>query len=154
MHDVLSLVTGDMSRHVVEVKLPGQEASSPLVLIEVGAKAKMVDVLAETYGDEFTDFHRKLAEKIYGTKEDDLVFGVFFKDQEMVFAFSRYLADYGQGTKTVNFKDLDEVLVEKIPSDSTAPSPPGSPVPVRPRPPLGGGSMVVIYALVEKPTQS
>lgn len=154
MHDVLSLVTGDMSRHVVEVKLPGQEASSALVLIEVGAKAKMVDVLAETYSDEFTDFHRKLAEKIYGTKEDDLVFGVFFKDQEMVFAFSRDLADYGQGTKTVNFKDLDEVLVEKISSDSTAPSPPASPVPVRPRPPLAGGSMVVRYALVEKPIQS
>jgi hypothetical protein len=153
MHDVLSLVTGDMSRHIVQVKLPGQEVTRPMVLIEVGAKTKMVDVIAETYGDAFTDFHRKLAEKIYGTKETDLVFGVFFEDKKMVFAFSRDLADYDQRTETVIFKDLDEVLVEMIPLKPTTPASSESPSPAPPRPPFGG-SMTVRYALVEKPTQS
>jgi hypothetical protein len=153
MHDVLSLVAGDMGRHVVEVKLPGEEASLPLVLIEVGARVKMVDVLVETYGVKFTELHRKLAETLYGKGESDRVFGVFFRGQKMVFAFSKELADYSRETKTVDFKDLDEFLVGKIPHTTVSNPTEEASTPVRPSH-VHSGSMVVRYALVEKPSQA
>lgn len=143
-----------MEQHIVPVKLPGDKKLVKRALVEVGAKASMIEILAATYGETFGGLHRKLAEKLYGEAEIDLVFGVFYEEDKMVFAFCRDVADYNKKTKKVECRDLDEVLVEKVN--------PIEGIPVRPpiqfpeadmpsRPPGSMPDMMVRYALVEKP---
>jgi hypothetical protein len=110
----------------------------------------MVDVLAQTYGAKFAKFHRKVAQKLYGKKESELTFGALFSGNEMVYAFSRDLADYDQETSTIKYRDLEDVLVETVKPSSSSSTEPSSPSkPPRPSFPYGGGA-VVRYAITEK----
>lgn len=116
MDRVLKLVKEDMLRHMVNVVLPGSQESRDLILNMVTAKVNRVAVLEATYGDRVTDLHGKLARKIYGEKEEEVVFGAFIDPETLafVFVFSRELADFDRDKSVIVFKDLDEVLLKKV----------------------------------------
>jgi hypothetical protein len=150
LKNILGVVIDGMKPHIVETTLfPGDKVCSSLALIEVNMEVRMIDILQETYGEEFGPEQRIIAEKIYGLGKINMDFGVFFLDRKMVFAFSRRLANYNKVTKEVDYKSLDRMLMADMKLSVGA-------VPVRPskeeinrsnRPDLS--TVIMKYALIE-----
>jgi hypothetical protein len=149
MNNALEIVAGDLQNHLVEVTLPGEEEKRKLFLIMVTGLTSKLDDLKVTYGEKATSTHLKIAEKIFGTKKTENIYGVFLDSSlKMVFAFNRNFADYNKKGKKIDYKDIDDFLVGKIVV---------KPSPSKPKPPLpgshsfsGGGSGLLRYSLVEK----
>jgi hypothetical protein len=153
MNNVIGLVRGDLERHRVSVALPGEKAEKSLYLIMINAKTSKLKDLQETYGVKATTTHVKIAKKIFGENETENVYGVLIDDDlRMVFAFNRDFADYDSKKKAVIFRDIDDVLVDRIEAkekDSSLPLPRESGgrsfFPRR-----GEGSGLIKYSLAEK----
>ena len=113
--NAIELIRNDIKRHQVEVILHGETKSQMLFLVEVTAKTNKVEELPLVYGEKVTPLHLKVAEKIFGDQESENVYGVFVdKDLKYVFAFNREFADYVSEKECVEYKELDDILVEKV----------------------------------------
>lgn len=149
MDNAISLVNKDLQNHLVTVTLPGEEIPKKLFLIEVGANTSMLEDYRLTYGKVITDLHSKIAKKIFGEKKTDNTYGIFIdRDLKIVFAFNRQFADYDKKSQQIQFKNVDDVIAEKVePIEieweeiSTPPRPPR---------PVSPGSGVLRYSLIEK----
>jgi len=143
-----NFINEDLQRHKVKVILPGETKEVSLYLIMVTAKIKKLEDFVQTYGTKVTTTHQKIAKKIFGTGETDNVYGVFLgEDLKMVFAFNRDFADYDKNKKVIVYKDIDDILIDKIPINKEEFTPP------RLRPPSFGGrgvEMRLRYSLSEK----
>jgi hypothetical protein len=151
--NVIELIRTDIKRHQVEVILPGEEKSRMLFLIEVVAKTSKVEELPLVYGEKVSSLHLKVAEKIFGKQESENVYGVFVDENlKYVFAFNRDFADYNPEKRCVEYKELDDILVEKVEPRKVEPlTIPRSPRSRdRGRGGLGGGHTVLKYSLTEK----
>jgi hypothetical protein len=149
MKNALRLVVEDLQNHLVDIRLPGEKEEKQLFLIMVTAVTSKLEDLQETYGEDVTNTHLKIAEKVFGTEKAENTYGVLLDDdKKMVFAFNREFADYNRSKKEIVYTDLDTLLVEKIePKQKLAPSfrPPRNSGSGR-----GGGSMIMRYSLPEK----
>ncbi len=150
MNNAALFIKNDMQRHQVSVTLPGEHEEKSLCLVMIEAKTSMVEDLKSTYGDDVTPLHMKIAKKIFGEGETANVYGVFVdKNLQMVFAFNRAFADYVGSKKAIVYRDIDDLLAEKIQPG------PLKELPVEkamPRFPSGGSGPrgVVKYSLAEK----
>ena len=148
----MELIRNDIKRHQVEVVLPGETKSQTFFLIEVTAKTNKVEELPLVYGEKVSSLHLKVAKKIFGDQESENVYGVFVDESlKYVFAFNRDFADYNPERKCVEYKDLDDILVEKVEPRKVEPL-------TIPRSPRGRGGgrggfgpgAVMKYSLTEK----
>ena len=147
MNNALNLINEDLQRHKVKVILPAEKKEVSLYLIMVTAKTKKLEDFVQTYGTKATTTHRKIAKKIFGTGETENIYGVFLgEDLKMVYAFNRDFADYDKNKKVILYKDVDDILVDKIPTNEETFTPPS----FKPSDFGGGGGMVLRYSLVEK----
>lgn len=147
MKNVLGLVREDIQRHKISVVLPDETEARSLYLVEVtGLTSKLKD-FKEAYGKLVTAIHEKIAEKVFGESETQNVYGVLFdEDLKMVFAFNRSFADYDQVIKEIVYRDIDEILLEKVEVKKEKPTPSSG---GQKRFDSGGG-MVLRYSLAEK----
>jgi hypothetical protein len=161
MNNVIELLNEDLQNHRAEVILPGEKGKKSLYLLMLAANVSRLDDFKKTYGDKVTDIHIKIAEKLFGKEKTENVYGVFVDENlKMVFAFNREFADYDSKKKEVVFKNIDDILLDKINSKEKE-----SPTKThgfddvftfersgknyeRPRRPGGGGLMR--YSLIEK----
>lgn len=151
MNNAIGLVKTDMKRHAVSVVLPGEQEERSLFLIMISAQTSKLKDFEQTYGNKVTTTHLKVARKVFGEVETENVYGVLMDENlQMVFAFNRDFADYDAKRKAVIFKDVDDILLDRIEAKrEDAPTP----IPNRrdfafPRRP--GGSGVIKYSLSEK----
>lgn len=117
MISAISLIKKDLKRHKVNVSLNGngRGRGKTCYLVLMVAKTSLLADLKNTYGKEFTPVHLKLAKKIFGEKETDNTYGVLVDENlTPLFAFNRQFADYDRSTRTVIFKDLDSILVDRV----------------------------------------
>jgi len=113
-----NLLLEDMRRHVVLVTLP-EEKKRELILIEISASTSLYDDFCQTYPDA-TAMHRKLAEKLFGKKQTQNVYGTLFDaDLKVVFAFNRAFADYDRKKEKIIYTPVDELLLDAIPETTS-----------------------------------
>lgn len=153
--NVMDLLKKDLQRHKVPVRLPGRDEERQLFLIEIRALTNKIDDLRQSFGKKVVALRLRLAEKIFGQAETFSDYGVFFDDNyRMVFAFNREFADYNKETKTVVYKDIDDILMDHLVDVDLPTSHSFTPMVIE-RPParndFGGSSAVFRYSLVEKP---
>ncbi|MFA5358578.1 MAG: hypothetical protein WC310_02000 [Patescibacteria group bacterium] len=114
-NNAIRLITKDLQNHKVYVVLPGEEEERFLYLIMMQAKTSRLEDFEVTFGQQITEFQRKLALKIFGRNQTDNIYGVFLDDNlKMIFAFNRVFADYDGETKRVNYKDIDDLLIDLV----------------------------------------
>lgn len=163
MNNAISMIRNDMQRHKVTVTLPlpNKQEARQLYLIMMGAKTSQLEDFKQTYGDEVTKTHLKLAEKVFGKGETESVYGVFYDmNLQMVFAFNRAFADYDNSKKYVLYKDIDDLLIERVEvknekkekkkKDFHLPRRPLRPNLRRDEFPGGSGRSLIKYSLTEK----
>lgn len=115
MNNVIGLVKKDMKRHEVIVTLPNEQMEKSLYLILIAAKTSKLEDIKKTYGNKVTSTHLKVAKKIFGEDETENIYGVLFDENlQMIFAFNREFADYDRKKKLIIFKDIDDILIDKI----------------------------------------
>lgn len=115
MNNVIDLINEDLLNHRVAVKLPREKHIKLLYLILITAKTSKLKDFQKTYGNEVTMAHLKIAKKVFGEDKTENIYGVFVDENlTMVFAFNREFADYNSKKKTVIFKDIDDLLIDKI----------------------------------------
>lgn len=111
----IDLIHEDLRRHKVSVTLPGEQEEKSLYLILITAKTSKLEDFWGTYGDKATAIHQKIAQKVFGTEETENVYGALIDESlRMIFAFNRDFADYDSNNKTIVFKDIDDVLINRI----------------------------------------
>ena len=152
MNNIISSIKEELQRHLVSVILPeGREKKSLYLIMVTGKTNKLTDFI-NTYGNQVTETHIKIAKKIFGENETDNIYGVFVdKDLQMIFAFNREFADYNKQKKRIVFKNIDDVLTDKIKvreKDNTIPPLHEKKKPVFPQ--GDSGSMILKYSLIEK----
>lgn len=149
MNNAIDLIRGDLKRHKVTVVLPGEQEEKHFYLIMVKGKTSKFEDFKKTYGEQATTTHLRIAKKIFGYKEIENTYGVFVdEDLRMIFAFNRDFADYDKTKKAIIYKDIDDVLIEKI-GPVVTPGFPDSNVPSNFPIPSGGG-ILIKYSLTEK----
>jgi hypothetical protein len=115
--DLTKMLMDQMSGHNVEVILPGTSYCERLALIEVSVKATWTEMIEMTYGDQLDKLHRGMLDKLTNKEPRDFALGVFVRcnggsgNRQIVFSFSRDLADYDNLSKTVKLKDLDAIII-------------------------------------------
>jgi hypothetical protein len=115
MNNAISMIRNDMQRHKVTVTLPNEQEEKQLFLTIMEAKTSQFEDFKQTYGKQVTTTHLKLAEKVFGKGETENTYGVFYdKNLQIVFAFNRDFADYDSSKKQVLFKDIDDLLIERV----------------------------------------
>lgn len=115
MNNAIGLIKEDLRRHRVTVTLPGEQEEKSLYLILITAKTKKFKDFVETYGNQVTTTHQKIAQKVFGAEETKNVYGALIdENMRMIFAFNRDFADYDKTKKAIVFKDIDDVLIDRI----------------------------------------
>ena len=115
MNNAISLIKEDLQRHKIAVTLPSEQDEKSLYLILITAKTSKLKDLKKTYDSKATRTHLKIAKKIFGEDETENVYGVLIDESlQMVFAFNRDFADYNSKKKEIVFKDIDDVLIDRI----------------------------------------
>lgn len=115
MNNVLNLIVKDLSRHEVEVTLPGEKVSKKFYLIIMEAKTSLFEDFKETYKEEATKLHLKIAKKMFGKKEKNYNYGVLVdKDNKYQYAFNTKFADYNKKKKIIEYKSVDEIIENNI----------------------------------------
>lgn len=117
MNSAISLIKHDLKRYKANVSLngTGRGRGKTCYLILMVAKTSLLADLKNAYGKQVTAVHMKLAKKIFGEKETDNTYGVLVDENlTPLFAFNRLFADYDRSTRTVIFKDLDSILVDRV----------------------------------------
>jgi len=143
MKNALEIIEKDCGRHKVPVILPGKKGPKDYFLIMIDAKTSLLEDLKITYGDAVTRLHVRMAENLSWVAETDNTYGVLIDNEmRMVFAFNRAFADYNKKTKEIDYKDIDDLLIEKIKPSTVS---------IPPRRPSGGSMGVLRYAIQENP---
>lgn len=155
MNNLIEVLNRDLDRHLVSVKLPGDQEEKILALIVMRVRSSKLDDFRMTYGVDVTEFHIKVATKLFGEEETANEFGVFVdSSQQMIFAFSLDFADYDTEKKAVVYKDIDSILMDSMDTTSAATPPRPEPPPRRrtrwPGDEFGGGGGTIRYSLSEK----
>lgn len=117
---------------LVAVKLPGSDVSKDLLLVEVQTNGKLLDVFRDTYHGKIQPIHDMLAEKVFGFKNEPISFGLMIAPDTctLEFAFCREFGEYESGLEAVLFKNIDDLLMERLEQHAT----PLQPVPFVPEP--------------------
>lgn len=148
MNNVISLIKEDLRRHKVTVTLPSEQDEKSLYLILITAKTSKIKDLKKTYASRVTTTHLKIAKKVFREDETENVYGVLVDENlQMVFAFNRDFADYDSKKKAIIFKDIDDVLIDRIEVKDKEAFPIPRPSSRRALP-RGGGA--IRYSLTEK----
>lgn len=154
MNNAISLIKEDMARHMVSVILPGEKIEKSLYLIMMNAKTSKLNDLQKTYDTKATTTHIKIAKKIFGEGETENVYGVFIDEgMQIAFAFNRDFADYDSKKKAIVFRDIDDILVDRIEPKKIKIESSSLPNKESRRsffPRRGGGDMIIKYSLTEK----
>lgn len=119
MNNTIELIKKDLQRHKVEVVLPNEKDKKSLYLIMIIARTSKLEDFKKTYGDKATPVHLKIAAKIFGENETNNTYGLLLnEDLKIAFAFNREFADYDAKRKEIIYKDIDDVLLERIKTEN------------------------------------
>jgi len=97
----------------VDVKFSGQRQKRELCLIETEYKTKTINDFMKIYGDEISDFQKKLAKQIFGKKKtnNEYIF-MLDKNMQIVFAYNRMFCAYDFQTKKLVYTPVEQVLLQ------------------------------------------
>ncbi len=115
MNNTIDLIKEDLRRHKVTITLPSEQEEKSLYLMLITAKTSKLRDLYKTYGNKVTTTHLKIAKKIFGEDETENLYGIFIDENlQMVFAFNCDFADYDHQKRVIVFKDIDNILIDRI----------------------------------------
>lgn len=151
MNNAIFLIKKDLGKHKVAVVLPGEKIKKTFFLIEITANTSLLEDLKNTYGEQVTALHEKVAKKLFGDAPSDNVYGLLIDEGlNLVFAFNRQFADINKKNGVIEFKDIDDLVSESIkPSTEPVYLPRETSVPRRGSG-RGGRGMLIKYSLTEK----
>lgn len=130
-----------------EIWLDSTEESERFFLVNTAYQTNRFEDFVKTYGNEISDFQRKLAQKLFGTSKEENNYGIVFsEDLTMKFAFNTGFAAYDPRKKSIVYMPAEDLLLLVDPKRdlSELPEPP-----IRRHFP-SVDSLILKYALVGK----
>jgi hypothetical protein len=111
---LLDRIKKSYSKNRVELDLPDEDGSPFFYLVNVKYKTSTLDDFMKTYECEIDDFKKKLARRIFGDKKNDNEYGLMISENMQIkYAFNKRFASYDSRKKSVTYKPMEDVLLEK-----------------------------------------